>query len=115
MRFEKENGTNPEELIAAAHASCFSMALTGQLEKHKLFAESLEVKATVVLEKSGSSWIIPEIKLQVFATVQNCSPSIFNDIVNMTNENCPVSKLLNADIKIETYLKPSNKEIFHPV
>lgn len=113
-RFEKENGTNPEELIAAAHASCFSMALTGQLEKHKLFSESLEVHAVVVLEKNSTSWSIPEVKLQIFATVPNCSPALFDDIVKITHENCPVSKLLNVQVKLETHLKPSNKESFHP-
>ncbi|MGE3974833.1 MAG: OsmC family protein [Bdellovibrionales bacterium] len=104
MRFENEKGTNPEELIAAAHAGCFSMALAGALEKDRFPAKSLKVEAQVSLAKSGDAWSIPNIHLSVDAEVPMISEEQFQQIADKTKETCPVSKVLNAKITLETRL-----------
>ena len=104
-RFENGQGTNPEELIAAAHAGCFSMAFSAQLEKEGLKAESIKTKATVSLEKSEGGFSIPAIHLQVTAKIPGANPSVFNKAANDAKEGCPVSKLMNAKITMDASLE----------
>ena len=103
-RFEDGQGTNPEELIAAAHASCFSMALSAQLEKEGLKAESIKTTATVSLEKSEEGFSIPAIHLQVTAKIPNASHDVFNQAAKNAKEGCPVSKLMKTTITMDATL-----------
>ncbi len=104
-RFEDQPGTNPEELIAAAHAGCFSMAFSASLEKEGFKADSIKTSASVSLEKSGEGFSIPAIHLQVTAKVPNIEQSKFNEIVNSAKEGCPISKLMNAKITMDALLE----------
>jgi osmotically inducible protein OsmC len=103
-RFEQGKGTNPEELIAAAHASCFSMALSAQLEQAGMKADSIQTKATVSLEQSNGGFSIPAVHLQVTAKIPNASLDAFNKAAKNAKEGCPISKLLKADITMEANL-----------
>ena len=104
-RFEDETGTNPEELIAAAHSACFSMALSGELQKLKLVADEIDVSAHVKIEKpSEADWQITHVELVAQAIVPNCSKSQFDKAAETAKTNCPVSKLLNASITLEARL-----------
>lgn len=103
-RFEDGQGTNPEELIAAAHAGCFTMALSAQLEKEGLKAESIKATATVSLEMENGSFSIPSIHLQLAAKIPNASKEIFDKVAKEAKENCPVSKLMRATITMEASL-----------
>ncbi len=103
-RFENGQGTNPEELIAVAHAGCFSMAFSAQLEKEGLKAESIKTTATVSLEKSEEGFSIPAIHLQVTARVPNASHDVFNQAAKNAKEGCPVSKLMKATITMDATL-----------
>jgi osmotically inducible protein OsmC len=100
-RFGNEPGTNPEELIASAHAGCFAMAMSAELEKTNLKAETIDVKATVKLEKEGESWGIPEIKLDVLAYVPGGSREVVEQAANAAKNNCPISKLLKTKITMD--------------
>lgn len=104
-RFENGQGTNPEELIAAAHAGCFSMAFSAQLEKEGLKAESIKTTATVSLEKSEGGFSIPAIHLEVTAKVPHAEQAVFNKIANDAKEGCPVSKLMKAKITMDATLE----------
>ncbi|ASQ46583.1 Peroxiredoxin OsmC [Legionella clemsonensis] len=104
-RFEQDKGTNPEELIAAAHAGCFSMAFAAQLEKEGLKAEKIHTTATVSLEKSTTGFSIPAIHLHVKAKIPNVNAEAFQIAANTAKENCPVSRLFNAEITMETSLE----------
>jgi len=104
MRFENEKGTNPEELIAAAHAGCFAMALSAQLDGAKLTAESLDVKATVTLDKLESGWAITESHLELTAKIPGATQAAFDTAANAAKAGCPVSKLLNAKITLASKL-----------
>lgn len=104
LRFENEDGTkgtNPEELIGAAHAGCYAMALSVELEKAGYTAETIETVAHVSLEQNDSGWEIPKITLKLEATVPNISKDEFDTIANGAKEGCPVSKLLNAEIVLD--------------
>jgi osmotically inducible protein OsmC len=103
-RFEGERGTNPEELIAAAHASCFSMALSMVLGEHDLTAEEIATTATVSLEQSGGGFAITKVHLDVTARVPGADENTFMEAANGAKENCPVSKLLNAEITMDAKL-----------
>jgi osmotically inducible protein OsmC len=103
-RFEEGKGTNPEELIAAAHAGCFSMALSGQLENEGLKAESISTTANVTLEKTDEGFTITEVQLHVAAAVPGADPDAFQKAANNAKEGCPVSRLLNAKILMEAKL-----------
>lgn len=109
-RFESGAGTNPEELIAAAHAGCFSMAFAGQLEKEGIKAEEIQTTATVTLEKSDDGFSIPAIHLQVTAKIAPVDMDAFNKAAKNAKEGCPVSKLMKAEITMEITLvnSPSN-------
>lgn len=106
MRFVDEsgtNGTNPEELIAAAHAGCFSMALSGQLEKEGHTPEKIQTECTITLEMEGK----PTVKtstLRLQATVPGIDNDTFQRLANDAKQNCPISRLLNCEIKLEASL-----------
>ncbi|AHE66265.1 OsmC family protein [Legionella oakridgensis] len=104
-RFEEGKGTNPEELIAAAHAGCFSMALSGQLAKEGLTADHIKTTATVTLEKFDDGFAIPVIHLKVAARIPNASQATFDKAAQQAKENCPVSKLMRAKITMEATLE----------
>lgn len=100
-RFEDEPGTNPEELIAAAHASCFTMALSFALAKEGFEDGTLETSAAVTLDKDGDGFKVTRSALTLTASVPGITADRFADIANSAKANCPISKLLNADITLE--------------
>jgi osmotically inducible protein OsmC len=97
-RFENAPGTNPEELIAAAHASCFTMALSFALAREGLTAGTLETSARVTLDKEGDGFRISRSDLSLAAQVAGIDEARFAAIAAEAKANCPVSKLLNAEI-----------------
>jgi osmotically inducible protein OsmC len=103
-RFENGKGTNPEELIAAAHAGCFSMALSAQLEGAGFTAESINTTASVSLEKLDAGFAITAVHLDVTAKVPKASPQAFETAAKNAKEGCPVSKVLNATITMDAKL-----------
>jgi osmotically inducible protein OsmC len=103
-RFENRQGTNPEELIAAAHAGCFSMALALELGNAGLTLDNIETNASVNIEKQGDGFAIDRIHLDVKATVPGADEDTFQKVANAAKEGCPVSKLLNADISMSASL-----------
>jgi osmotically inducible protein OsmC len=103
-RFENGPGTNPEELIATAHAGCFTMAFSAQLEQAGLKAESIKTTASVTLEKSADGFSIPSIHLQMTARIPNASADDFEKAAKAAKENCPVSKLMKATITMDAKL-----------
>ncbi|HJU54042.1 MAG TPA: OsmC family protein [Pyrinomonadaceae bacterium] len=104
-RFEDGKGTNPEELIAAAHAGCFSMALSGQLAQAGLTADSINTTATVRLEKTDAGFAITSVHLDVTAKIPGADQQAFETAANNAKAGCPVSKLLNAEITMEARLE----------
>ena len=105
-RFEGERGTNPEELIAAAHAGCFTMALSGELGKAGLTAESLSTTATVSLDKlETTGWTVTESHLEVSGKVPGASADAFRAAAEAASKGCPISRLLNAKITVEAKLE----------
>ena len=104
-RFENGPGTNPEELIAAAHAGCFSMALSAQLGAAGLVADSIKTSAAVTLEKIGDGFSITAVHLDLVANVPGASGQAFEEAANKAKAGCPVSKLLNAKITLESKLE----------
>jgi len=103
-RFENGKGTNPEELIAAAHAGCFAMALSGQLESAGMVAEKLEVAATVKLEKVEAGWTVTESHLELTAHIPGADPDKFDAAAEQAKQNCPISRLLKAKITLTATL-----------
>jgi len=103
-RFENEKGTNPEELIAAAHAACFSMALSLFLGEAGMTAQSIETKATVSLEQVGGGFSITSSHLQTTVKIPNADKAAFQKAVETAKTGCPVSKLLNATITMDAKL-----------
>lgn len=95
-RFEDGKGTNPEELIAAAHAGCFTMALSGQLTSANLTAESLETTAEVTMEKLEAGPTVTKIHLKTVAKVPGATKEAFQTAANTAKTNCPISRLLKA-------------------
>jgi lipoyl-dependent peroxiredoxin len=104
-RFENEKGTNPEELVAAAHAGCFTMALSAELGKANLVAESLRTTATVALEKDGGSWSVTESHLELVGKVPGATAEAFRKAAESAETNCPISKLLKARITLDARLE----------
>jgi osmotically inducible protein OsmC len=104
-RFEDGPGTNPEELIGAAHAGCFTMALSGQLGQAGLTAQELRTTATVSMEKVDSGFSITAVHLDLVAKIPGASQEAFDKAANTAKENCPVSKLLNANITLTSKLE----------
>src|SRR5512144_2701615 len=104
-RFEDGKGTNPEELVAAAHAGCFSMALSGQLGNAGLTADSIKTKASVKLEKLDSGFAVTSVHLEVRARVPGADNDAFMTAANNAKAGCPISKLLNAEITMDAQLE----------
>jgi lipoyl-dependent peroxiredoxin len=104
-RFEEEPGTNPEELIAAAHAGCFSMALSGQLGNAGMTAESIATTATVTLNKTDAGFTITAVHLDVTAKIPGADKAAFETAANNAKAGCPVSRLLNAEITMDARLE----------
>ena len=105
-RFEDGKGTNPEELIAAAHAGCFSMALSGQLGQAGLTAESIRTTASVRLEKTDAGFAITSVHLEVKAKVPGADEQAFEKAAQNAKAGCPVSKVLKAEITMDATLLP---------
>lgn len=104
MRFEGVPGTNPEELIGAAHAGCFTMALSNILGQVGLTADRMETTAVVTLEQGEGGFSIPAIKLTLKATVPGTDDATFQKLAADAKANCPVSKLFKADITLDAEL-----------
>lgn len=104
-RFAEGPGTNPEELIAAAHAGCFTMALSGKLGEAGLTAARLMTRATVALDKTDDGFTISSVHLELSATIPGASQEAFHDAAQKAKQGCPVSKLLNAQITLEAKLE----------
>lgn len=103
-RFEQGQGTNPEELVAAAHAGCFSMALAAQLGVEGLTPEEIATSAEVVMEKLDAGWTVTESRLTVHAVIPGADPAKFDAAAQRAKQGCPISKLLNAKISMDATL-----------
>jgi osmotically inducible protein OsmC len=104
-RFEDEPGTNPEELIAAAHAGCFSMALAFGLQAAGLTAEEIRTEAAVTIEPEGEGFKISRSALTLRARVPGVDQARFMELARGAEKNCPVSKALNAEITLDAQLE----------
>ena len=101
-RFENGPGTNPEELVAAAHSGCFAMALAFELEKAGFTATTLDVKSVVTLVPDGDSFKVSKSALTLKAVVLSIEEAKFHEIAAGAKAGCPISKLLNAEITLDT-------------
>jgi lipoyl-dependent peroxiredoxin len=104
-RFENEKGTNPEELIAAAHAGCFTMALAFQLQTAGYRPTELTTEAAISLDPDGQGFKISKSHLTLTAEVPGLDRETFDRLSEVAEKNCPVSKLLNAQISLDKHLK----------
>ncbi len=104
-RFESAKGTNPEELIAAAHAACFTMALSAELGKSNVVAGELETTATVTLDRLDAGWTVTGSHLKVSGKVPGASAETFRKAAEAAETGCPISKLLNTKITMEAKLQ----------
>jgi osmotically inducible protein OsmC len=107
-RFENGKGTNPEELIAAAHAGCFTMALSAQLGNAGITPESLETTAALSLDKLDSGWTITKIHLDVTARIPGATQAAFDKAAEEAKAGCPISRLLKAEITMTAKLVSEN-------
>jgi lipoyl-dependent peroxiredoxin len=105
-RFEGKPGTNPEELIGAAHAGCFTMALSLILGEAKLVADQMDTTAEVTLDKVGDSYAITAVHLTLRAKIPGVDQKTFEELAGKAKSGCPVSKLLNAKITLDASLAP---------
>jgi lipoyl-dependent peroxiredoxin len=105
-RFEGVPGTNPEELIAAAHAGCFTMALSLILGEAKLTAEQMETSAKVTLEQVEGGYAITAVHLTLKAKIPGADQATFEELTGKAKAGCPVSKLLKAEITLDATLVP---------
>jgi lipoyl-dependent peroxiredoxin len=103
-RFENARGTNPEELIAAAHAGCFTMALSAQLGSAGITPESLETTASLSLDKLDAGWTITKIHLDVTAHIPGVDKAAFDKAAESAKAGCPISRLLKAEITMTARL-----------
>jgi osmotically inducible protein OsmC len=103
-RFDTGVGTNPEELIAAAHAGCFSMALSAELGKAGLTPESIKTAATVTMEKPDAGWTLTQVHLDVAAKIPGADQTKFMAAANAAKVGCPISRVLNAPITMDAKL-----------
>jgi osmotically inducible protein OsmC len=107
MRFQSEDGragTNPEELIAAAHAGCFNMALSFQLTGAGFPPEELSTQAIITMESEGVHWSVTGVRLELRGTVPGISAEKFQELAEAAKAGCPVSKVLNAPITLDAQL-----------
>jgi lipoyl-dependent peroxiredoxin len=103
-RFENAKGTNPEELIAAAHAGCFTMALSAQLGSAGITPESLETTASLTLDKLDAGWTITKVHLDVAARIPGVDKAAFDKAAENAKAGCPGSRLLKAEITMTARL-----------
>lgn len=103
-RFKDEIGTNPEELIAAAHAGCFNMVLADEIAKEKIEGQNLHTTATISLENIEDRWTITASQLEVTGEVPGISEEKFAELAEKAKNNCPVSRLLNVKMAVKTRL-----------
>jgi osmotically inducible protein OsmC len=106
-RFEQGKGTNPEELLAAAHAGCFTMALSAQLANAGLKADSLDTTCTITLEQKDGGFTITESHLDLTAKIRGATQQAFDQAVQAAKSGCPVSKLYNTNITLKATLQAS--------
>src|SRR5579862_4627853 len=104
-RFENAKGTNPEELIGAAHAGCFAMALSAQLGTMNFTPQTIRATANVTLEKLDAGWTISKIHLDVAARIPGISEAAFESAAASAKANCPVSRLFKAEITLNAVLE----------
>lgn len=104
-RFENGIGTNPEELIAAAHAGCFSMALSAQLGNANMTAQSIDTKATLTFEKTDAGFTVTAIHLDVKVRIPGGNKAAFDKAAEEAKKNCPISRLLNTKITMTANLE----------
>ena len=104
-RFENARGTNPEELIAAAHAGCFSMALSAELGKVGITPESIRTTASLTMERLEAGWTVTLIHLDVSALIPGGDKAKFEAAANSAKAGCPISRLLNTKITMEARLE----------
>ena len=104
-RFENGAGTNPEELIAAAHAGCFSMALSGRLGSAGMTARSIQTAATLTMEKTAAGFTITAVHLDVTAAIPGADAAAFAKAADDAKAGCPVSRVLNARITMDARLE----------
>ena len=104
MRFEGVRGTNPEELLGAAHAGCFTMALSMVLEQSNLVAERMDTEAKVTLEQQDGGFAITHVHLTLKAKIPNADQATFEKCANAAKANCPVSKLFKTEITLDAQL-----------
>ncbi len=104
-RFEEGIGTNPEELIAAAHAGCFSMALSGQLGNAGMTPTSIDTNATVTMEKLDAGFTVTGVHLDVTVKIPGADRTAFEQAAQKAKEGCPISRLLKADITMTAKLE----------
>jgi osmotically inducible protein OsmC len=109
-RFERQLGTNPEELIAAAHAGCFSMALAAQLNSKGAKPESINTSAVLTLEQQDEKWTIVAIHLAVTARVPGIDQTTFEKAAREAKRGCPVSRVLKAKITMESTLESESAD-----
>ncbi len=105
MRFGDAPGTNPEELVAAAHAGCFSMALSNELEKAGYRPEAIRTQATVRFDKTDAGWAVTASHLDVSAKVPGADPRKFQAAAEAAEKGCPISRLLKAEISMSATLE----------
>ncbi len=103
-RFGDGKGTNPEELIAAAHAGCFTMALSFMLNNNGFTADAIDTEAALTLDRVNDNWTITAIHLTTRARIPNITPAKFNELASNAKANCPVSRVLNATITLDAAL-----------
>ncbi len=105
QRFGDEPGTNPEELVAAAHAACYSMAFSGKLTAAGLTPDKIETSATVTLEKTDAGMTVTKVHLITHARVPGVTQAVFAEAAEAARATCPISRLLNATITLDAKLE----------
>ncbi len=108
LRFENEDGkagTNPEELLAAAHAGCFNMALSFQLNGAGFTATELNTDAVVIMKQTGHDWSVEKIELHLTAEIPDITESKFSELADNAKKGCPISGVLNCEIELKSELK----------
>jgi len=104
-RFENGIGTNPEELIAAAHAGCFAMAFSAELGKAGFTPAAIHAAATVIMEKTEAGWTVTESDLEMSARIPGIDQAKFAAIAGAAKAGCPISRLLNAKVTLDAKLE----------
>lgn len=107
-RFEDQKGSNPEELLGAAHAACFTMATAAALSKAGHVPERLETKARITLDREGEGWAIKASHLTLEAAIPGISDAEFQRIAGEAKANCPLSKVIKADVSLDATLKSAS-------